>query len=413
MIAETKGMTGIRVINNSMIALGIVLFAQSIYADMTIKTVFIDMIICLDVIVMHFVLKHLRNFIPFTLGGAGLVLINYLLFISQLKAGSYDYIPVLVVLLGVILLSYYAHINESVMIRPNYWLLLFCGFYLLFATYTKKQIPLAFGEIYTVCIIIFSFVYMVLYRQDRRLRLSSDRTYVPVDRIRSSNSILLIFGSGVVSCLGIAFLLIGHGEKLINAVWNAILNFLRFLFSGMNYEYEEEVSVEGVQGGSPISFGDLVDQKENPFMDKFWEILSAIMAFAAVFFVVFVVVLLIINFYKSFQRAAAVRERDKVEYLKPDESVALTNKARSNRLVFTDRSPSAKIRRKYKKFIKKAPFFKDVEMQMTPEEIENAAYKDTDIKNKKTIHEMYEKARYDSDFINPKDVADFDMFSQL
>lgn len=405
---ETKGMTVIRVMNNCMIALGIVLFAQGVYANMTAKTVMIDLIICLDVIVMHFVLKYLRSFVPFTIGGVGLVAVNYLLIMPYIKAGSYDYIPLLVVAVMVLLLTYYAHINESVMIKPNYWMLLSCGFYLLLATFTKGHISLVFGEIYTVCVIIFSFVYMVLYRQDRRLRLSSDRTYVPADRIRSSNFILMAAGSGIVSFLGIAFIIIGHGEKLIYAIWNAILNFLKFLFSGLNYEYEEEISVDGVQGGSPISFGDLVDQKENPFLEKFWEILSIVMSFAAVFFVIFVFVALIIHFYKSFQRTAAVRERDKVEYLKPDESVSLTKESRSSHLSIIDRSPRARIRKRYKKFIKKAPYFGDVEMQMTPEEIENAAFKDSAFKNIKTIHEIYEKARYDSESINAKDAADFE-----
>lgn len=405
---ETRGMTVIRVINNCMIALGIVLFAQGIYVNMTAKTVLIDLVICLDVVIMHFVLEYLRSFVPFTIGGVGLVLVNYLLIMPFIKAGSYDFIPVLVVAVGILFLTYYAHINDSVMIKPNYWLLVSCGFYLLFATFTKSQITLTFGEIYTVCVIIFSFVYMVLYRQDRRLRLSSDRTYVPADRIKSSNFILMASGSGIVAFLGIAFIIIGHGEKLIYAVWNAILNFLRYLFSGMNYEYEEEVSVDAAPGGSPISFGDLVDQKENPFLEKFWETLSMVMSVAAVFFVIFVLVALVIHFYKSFQRTAAVRERDKVEYLKPDESVSLTKETRSSHLSIIDRSPRARIRKRYKKFIKKAPFFKDVETQMTPEEIENAAYKDTDLHNLRAIHEIYEKARYDSSSINTKDAADFE-----
>lgn len=405
---ETRGMTVIRVINNCMIALGMVLFAQGVYVNMTAKTVFIDLVICLDVVIMHFVLEYLRSFVPFTIGGVGLVLVNYLLLIPFIKAGSYDFIPVLVVVVGILLLTYYAHINESVMIKPNYWLLLSCGFYILFATFTKSQITLTFGEIYTVCVIIFSFIYMVLYRQDRRLRLSSDRTYVPADRIKSSNFILMAAGSGIVSFLGIAFIIIGHGEKLIYAVWNAILKFLRYLFSGMNYEYEEEVSVDAAPGGSPISFGDLVDQKENPFLEKFWEILSMVMSVAAVFFVIFVFVALIIHFYKSFQRTAAVRERDKVEYLKPDESVSLTRESRSSHLAFIDRSPRTRIRKRYKKFIKKAPYFGNVEIQMTPQEIEKTAYKDTDLNNLKMIHEIYEKARYDSSSISTKDAADFE-----
>ena len=402
---ETKTMTIARVINNCMIAFGIVLLSQGVYTNSTYKTMLKDLIICLDVVIMHFVLVYLRSFISFTLGGLGLIFLNYLFAIPQAAAGNYDYIPVFVVAIGVLLLAYYSHLNEVVMIKPSNWMLIFCVAYLFLATFLKADIPLQFGELYTICIIVFSFIYIVLYRQDRRLRLSSDRTYVPAQRIRSSNFMLMSIGSGMVFFVGIVFLVIGHGEKLINAIWNVILSILKFLFGGVRYDMASESSSSDVQIGSKISFGDFVEQKENPFLDKLWEILTYVMSFAAAGLCIYLVVALAISFYKRFQQTAKVREKDKVEYLKPDETITLTKKAESSHIKFGDRSPAARIRRKYKKFIKKSPGYSDVEEQMTPEEIENAAYKNDNYENKKLIHEMYEKARYGGSDISGKDVA--------
>jgi hypothetical protein len=83
------------------------------------------------------------------------------------------------------------------------------------------------------------------------------------------------------------------------------------------------------------------------------------------------------------------------------------NEEDSSHISFADRSPKAKIRRKYKKFIKKSPSFNDIEDVMTPEELENTAYKDT-YENKQKIHELYEKARYSNTPVSGKDVAEFE-----
>ena len=407
MIAETEGMTVIRIINNCMMALSIVLLIQGVYVDMSYMTLMADLIICADVVIMHFILVFLRRLVPFAAGGLGLIGLNYLVLMQGFKAGNYSYVPVLVVLIGALLVATYAHLNEVCVIQPTYWMLVYLGGYLLLATFMKSNMPLQFGELYTICIIVFSFIYSVLHRQDRRLRLSSDRTYVPSERIRSANFILMSFGSGIVFFIGIVFLVIGHGEKIINAIWNAILGFLRYLFAGLDYEAQEEVAVTGSQGGSGIDFGELAPQEENLFLDKLWEILSYVMSIAVILLCIYIIVSLIISFYKRFQQTAAVKERDKVEYLKPKENISSIHKEDSSHISFTDRSPKAKIRRKYKKFIKKSPGFNDIEDVMTPEELENTAYKDV-YENKQKIHELYERARYSNVPVSGKDVAEFE-----
>ena len=408
MVNETKGMTIIRILNNCMIALSVVLLLQGVYTDMSYKMLSKDLIICLDVVVMHFVLRYLRSFVPFTFGCAGLLLVNYLAFASGIQNKNYDYIPVIAILLIIVILAYYAHINETLMVQPTYWGILYCILYLLLATFIRSTIPLKIGELYTVCVIVFAFIYSVLDRQDQRLVLSSDRTYVPVDRIRSSNFILMSIGSGIVFFLGIIFFVIGHGENLIRAVWNAIMAFLRFLFSNLDYEYSQEASAGDSQTGGSIDFGELVEQKDNPFLDKLWEVLSYVMAFVAVALFVFMIVAIAISFYKRFQKTSKLREKDKVEYLKPVESIVPDRHRSSNHISFIDRSPLSRIRRRYKKFIIKSPGYKDISKQMTPWEIENTAYNNTDFDNRNRIHEIYEKARYGNCEMTSKDASDFE-----
>lgn len=407
MISETEGMTVIRIINNCMMALSVVLLIQGVYVDISYTTLMADLIICADVIVLHVILVYLRRLLPFAMGGFGLIGLNYLVLTKGFMAGDYSYIPVFVVLVGALLVAVYAHLNEVLVIKPNYWLLVYTGVYLLLATFMKSQVPLWLGEIYTICIIAFSFVYSVLHRQDRRLKLSSDRTYVPYERIRSANFILMSFGSGMVFFLGIVFLMIGHGEKIIDAIWNAILGFLRYLFAGLDYEAQEEIAVSDAQAGGGIDFGQLAPQEENPFLDKLWEILSYVMSLAVILLCIYIIVALVISFYKRFQQTAAVKEKDKVEYLKPKEDISTIQKQTSSHINFTDRSPKAKIRRKYKKFIKKSPGIHDIEAVMTPEEIENTAYKNA-FENQNKIHELYEKARYSSLPVGAKEVAEFE-----
>lgn len=408
MAEETKAMTVIRIINNMMMALGIVLLSQGVYVNITYTTLLVDLTVCLYVVAMHFVLLRLRTFFPFLAAGLGLLTILYLILMPGIKEGNYDYLPVLVVASITFAMTFYAHINESQMIKPSYLLLIYCAFYLLLATYLTSLVPLLFGEVYTICIIELSFVYSVLGRQDRRLRLSSDRTYVPVERIRSSNFLLMSIGSGIIFFFGMIFSVIGHGKKIIEAIWNMILSFLRFLFSGINYETESKLAADGGQGGSPISFGDIVPQEENPFLDKLWEILSYVMSVVAVGTCIFLVVFIVISIYRRFQQTAKVRERDKIEYLKPEEHVSLTSKAISSHIKFADRSPAARIRRRYKKFIQKAPGYKDIEGVMTPKEIESAAYSGEHYKNMEMIHELYEKARYSNRPMKAKDAAEFE-----
>ena len=73
MIAETEGMTVIRIINNCMVALSIVLLIQGFYVDMSNMTLMADLIICADVVIMHFILVFLRRLVPFAAGGLGLI----------------------------------------------------------------------------------------------------------------------------------------------------------------------------------------------------------------------------------------------------------------------------------------------------------------------------------------------------
>jgi hypothetical protein len=182
---------------------------------------------------------------------------------------------------------------------------------------------------------------------------------------------------------------------------------LRYLFAGLDYEAQEEVAVTKSQGAGGIDFGELAPQEENLFLDKLWEILSYVMSIAVILLCIYIIVSLIISFYKRFQQTAAVKERDKVEYLKPKENISSVHKEDSSHISFADRSPKAKIRRKYKKFIKKSPGFNDIEDVMTPEELENTAYKDT-YENKQKIHELYERARYGNIPVGGKDVAEFE-----
>lgn len=228
MAEETKAMTVIRIINNMMMALGIVLLSQGVYVNITYTTLLVDLTVCLYVVAMHFVLLRLRTFFPFLAAGLGLLAILYLILMPGIKEGNNDYLPVLVVASITFAMTFYAHINESQMIKPSYLLLIYCAFYLLLATYLLNLVPLLFGEVYTICIIELSFVYSVLGRQDRRLRLSSDRTYVPVERIRSSNFLLMSIGSGIIFFFGMIFSVIGHGKKIIEAIWNMILSFLNY-----------------------------------------------------------------------------------------------------------------------------------------------------------------------------------------
>ena len=81
------------------------------------------------------------------------------------------------------------------------------------------------------------------------------------------------------------------------------------------------------------------------------------------------------------------------------------HKEDSSHISFADRSPKAKIRRKYKKFIKKSPGFNDIEDVMTPEELENTAYKDTyENKDWETIIDAWENVQtsWRSEYVNPE-----------
>ena len=240
-----------------------------------------------------------------------------------------------------------------------------------------------------------------------------DGDFVPYDQIRKNNGTMLRISLAVSGFLMLLCTVFDYGKELLDAVKSAIVRFLRWLFSHVNYEMVEETEIQEVESHEG-GFGQLLpeDYVDDSIWQKIWDALFWLVAAAVAVLAIYLLIKLIQQFYKLFNGSGiGIKERlsrDKKEFLSPlkNENEGAFGNAKKDSLSFMERlSKRGRIRLLFVKYVEKGRNYADIKSSNTPSEIEKIS-----LERDAAAYKLYEKARYSTGTISDADVAEMKSF---
>ena len=290
--------------------------------------------------------------------------------------------------------------------RPHFaWLVLFIVAYLIGGSFKND---LMMKVCYYMCFAyaLLYIVYMNFTRLNEYLTFNKEVESIPYEQISRTN-----YGTlGIYLLLTVALMVILPliGIDKLAANFGAALKDLIAKLLNREIQYasnpEETKSTEKMfYMESPL--GQLGSAETPAWLRAFYTVLSWIATVLVFGGLLFVLVAFAMRMMKAFYRADK-GSNDRNEFLsgiKDEKSFMVSRPSPVKRMQeWLDRSPNAQVRRIYKKQVlrhgKEAP-----EKYMTPEEAENFVGFPQG-KERSTLHEMYEKARYSKDGCTREDV---------
>ncbi len=321
-----------------------------------------------------YTIRKVRNFFVFILIGLGTTALSYLIF------GCFIYTIFYFLLMSarcVMRASNTTSIFDCIQIPL---ILPYIGFFLLscFIEYPSLQF---FTAISLFLSVIFYVAYSTLTVTDTYLSYNRKMSNLPADHIAKSslNHVVIITSISVVLLL--LFMNTAYGYTYID----------------LSALYNDEV-IEGTEAfvtpnasGAGYSLMDMLGVGEvNPIFRAIIELLDMIMIPLTVVFVIYILARMIVGFIKDFNKTVYYKE-DVIESSDVNDSEIDEYSKNIKGISRFDYSINAKIRRKYKKIIKRKSKSLPLEWE-TPTQIEQNA-NITDDK----LHLIYEKARYSED----------------
>lgn len=300
---------------------------------------------------------------------------------------------------------------------------------------TRRIYPVIPLVIYPVCIYCMSFIFervelrllsffveaalliLCLLFYNRRSLVRSffeaqGYNNVPYEKIRRSNGQKMLGMSflAIVVLAIIAFF--DHGAEVLAGMRDFIARVMQWVLSLIPELPAEELAPDSSAPASTCNIAELIEElhleepKNNPALEAFWNVVFALLAVIGII----IFSMLVWSFFKNFLREfrlARKENNDVVVYVPPAETEEREREAPKSPGFF-DRTPEAKIRRLYLRFIQKQPGAKRIHASETPSELEmTAGVRDSDFSanaSVQEVHEIYERARYSTLGVTNEDV---------
>ncbi len=325
-------------------------------------------------------------------------------FASYFIMGANVLLMFLITLTGVVNsgMVYYEHNRGKRTFYPTPAVIILYVFVFLIGNYLKdtKITGLAVGSL------IAEIVIFILYHEFTNLEFSikqvRDRAYVPTEVIRKQNRYELAFfllPTAIVT--GLCFLFPYSSQvadflfKVLTKLTGLILRLIYFLATLMPMDDSET--------GSQTDFSKLpMDLSEKS--SKLWDIIFALAGIGLALLIAWALVRTVIEFYKRFMRTGVSDDDVVSEFVNPDEKRG--GGLEKTKISFFDRSPAARIRRRYIHFIKKHPGSKEIASSDTPTQLEEKALGEARA-SYTGLHDLYEKVRYSDKECSAADVSNF------
>ena len=325
----------------------------------------------------EFLQKQVSRFGFYTLGHlAGVAAV---LLLTPWAASRMLSLPFCLIILTV---SYYARINERLLIYPSPMALVPGLLLYLAAAFmgrTDLGVTAFLGE-------LCSGILLLLYRGQDSLETALDQIpkggTVPYDRIRQAYARSMGKWVGAGAAAAGLLLLFRSGRQLFELAGSAVRALARLILRGVFYLLSLFHTGESAeQGSSSAAMPELMEAGEplsegmQRFLDILWRVVTAAVVALAAWLIFRAVRAAVRSLMQRFA-SAHIRGTDKVEYYDVRERVRQAKSPVREKLGFFDRSPSAGIRRRYAACLRKGPGAAKLRRSDTPRELEQHAFPD-------------------------------------
>ena len=344
------------------------------------------LIIIVPVMISWFAKNYLKNafiYILVSIGG------------TVLTAWLFDSAIMLVPAVAIFFLRFYNRMLEeketSLLDKPSYAGLALIAIPAVLAIFEERLNSTfqSLSLIYLAIYFLLCFAHHGIERIDAYIDVNKNMRNMPSRRIARIATVILAASFFIFAVV------------LLPALFTADVN-IRFTMPETTYATPEPQFIQSDPGAMP-DMGDMFPEKKDmPIIDAIWKfleyLLMIVFGFGSIIGGVYGILKLSRRFSKSFTDSG-----DFVESLQEDDLEAVHVKQRKmDTPRFLDRSPNATVRRKYKKMILRGKHRPYAWMSPTEAEI----YAEVSSKNLKTLHTLYEKARYSPEGCTKQDIAE-------
>lgn len=325
----------------------------------------------------EFLQKQVSRFGFYTLGHlAGVAAV---LLLTPWAASRMLSLPFCLIILTV---SYYARINERLLIYPSPMALVPGLLLYLAAAFmgrTDLGVTAFLGE-------LCSGILLLLYRGQDSLETALDQIpkggTVPYDRIRQAYARSMGKWVGAGAAAAGLLLLFRSGRQLFELAGSAVRALARLILRGVFYllsllhtgESTEQAS-SSASAPELMGTGEPLSEGMQRFLDILWRVVTAAVVALAAWLIFRAVRAAVRSLMQRFA-SAHIRGTDKVEYYDVREKVKQTKLPVREKPGFFDRSPSAGIRRRYAACLRGGPGAAKLRRSDTPRELEQHAFPD-------------------------------------
>ena len=257
--------------------------------------------------------------------------------------------------------------------------------------------------------ILFILLYLAWLNQkslERTYVGASERTRVPYRKIGALNGGLLAVYLGLAGLICLVLTAIYSGDELLMALPLAAFRLAALVLYGIVRLFALLFPSAGDGGGTGGGEGGpMMPEGEPlfPWMHLVWFVLERVFGILFLLLLAYSCYRALYDFYYDF-RAADPETGDTRKRTQTREKL---QRIKRPRLSVLDFSPAARIRREYRRFLLKQPGREEIEKSHTPAQLEEVAGGPgaAGRENWKTIHRIYEKARYGPGQVTARDLA--------
>lgn len=404
---EEPGFLIIRVMTNAAIMAYFVVAGRLFFEPVTASVLASALAMAISAVIFAWVQRNIKGIFLYGLIHAAIVVA-----LAITRAGLFDLIFRMVVIVWATFMACQARIHKSYMVYPGPALLAIPGSVFVPA-YTLGNRP-----VQTVCILMVTYIMLswLFYRNlstfAGTIREARAFTKVPFNRMRRVNAGILAVFLTVSAVLAAVTALIVDGEAVLAMLRDGLATVMRWVLFGLAWLLSRllrgggEEMVQEAEGGGQPNMPFAGDAASNPILEVLYRIFEVALFIAVTVALCYLAYRLIVDFYHDF-RAADMENKDKRRYILPEERER-TLLEREGRLSPLDFSPDARIRRIYIRLMKRHPEAEKIRPHLTPAEIEAAVLGEWRLAEYADplarAHACYELARYAPERVTMEDV---------
>ena len=277
--------------------------------------------------------------------------------------------------------------------QPAYpWLILFLILYFA-GGYFESEFLKNYAVLGAGCYFILCNFYVNLTEMELFVQTHASLERLPVKKLGRTNQLMMWFLSGFTVIIMLVSPFVGM-DHILTAIGRIFRDLLRWLLSLIPQGGSQDFAQQQAVSQQMMMSGEL---EETPrWLEIIYQILDILGFLILLCMILGVVFLFLRKLYQIYCRFYRETEEngDKIERLiapPASESRKRVGNRHTERL-FWDFSPNARVRKYYKKQIGKAYQGREIPVQKTPRQLEEAL--DLDRENTEVLHRCYEKARY-------------------